>query len=150
MSRRQVTAQATYLALNLIDVTVDGPDGSTATATVTATGDIASAARRQAEMAWRSTSIDVDVRMSSPPWLAEGDLVRLTGSRRAIPDRLNGQVRVDDRLGGDARSGTASSDSRPHRRAGRQADSGHLRNRIPVNLDRCDVLATPQDGGRHG
>ena len=80
MSRRHVTAQATYRAPGLIDVTVDGPDGSTSRETVAATGDVSTSARRQAEVAWGGTSIDVDVRMSTPPWLAEGDLVRLTGS----------------------------------------------------------------------
>ena len=80
MPRRHVTAQVTYRAPDLIDVTVDGPDGSTSSETVAATGDIASSARKQAEVAWGSTSIDVDLRMSTPPWLAEGDLVRLTGS----------------------------------------------------------------------
>jgi hypothetical protein len=39
-------------------------------------------------VAWGSTSIDVDVRMSTPPWLAEGDLVRLSGSA-ADPDDGN-------------------------------------------------------------
>ena len=51
-----------------------------------ATDDIASCARKQAEVAWGSTSIDVDLRMSTPPWLAEGDLVRLTGSAEDLDD----------------------------------------------------------------
>src|SRR3954451_25298343 len=79
MSRRHVTAQATYLAPDVVVVTVDGPDGSTSSETVASTGDITSSARRQAEVAWGSASVDVDVRMSTPPWLAEGNVVRLSG-----------------------------------------------------------------------
>jgi len=46
---------------------------------VALTEDITSSARKQAEVAWGSKNVDVDVRVSAPPWLDVGDLVRLTG-----------------------------------------------------------------------
>ena len=80
MVRRQVPAQARYKAPGVIVVTVDSPDGSTSSETVAATSDMASCARKQAESLWGSTSLDVELRPTRPPWLAEGDLVRLSGS----------------------------------------------------------------------
>ena len=77
MSLRQVVAEATHVAPHVIVVTVAGPDGTTSSETVTLSTDITASARRQAEAAWGDTDIEVDVRTSTPPWLAEGDLVRL-------------------------------------------------------------------------
>lgn len=78
MARRLVTARATFTAPGVIVVTVDGPKGSTSSETVAATGHVASCARRLAEACWAGTTLDVQVRASRPPWLAEGDLVRLS------------------------------------------------------------------------
>ena len=79
MSRKQVAAHAVYEALHVIAVSVTGPDGATSRETVALTGDVTSSARKQAEAAWGTKELDVDVRMSVPPWLHVGDLVRLTG-----------------------------------------------------------------------
>ncbi len=89
MPRQQVVVQVTYTAPRVIVVAVLGPEGATTSETVFWGRDVYLSARRQAEAAWGGVEVDLDLRVSAPPWLAAGDLVRLA-DQALDPDDLGG------------------------------------------------------------